>query len=486
MGIPGIPECLNKTLCREVMISSQVPLDWALPLYGYAMPIIVAITILTNSFIVLVLSHRYLRTPTNYVLLAMAVSELLTGLSCLPWLLYYYTFNGMQFSIRFVDLPSGYKVDLEQGLPSFWCTSFPYMATLIPSIAHTTATWLTVYLALQRCIYITLPKLVRSYCTIRRSKHAIATICIVSIWIFAPEFIATYNQTYLLENPRLNITRRACFRVRTAFIQLVGNDIYYYSLYGFHTVIAHILPCILLVCFTWKLIVAIRLADKRHAYLIARSGTKRKHTVESTEAFETEKSMRKSTRSMRQRTSLSESKRVQGLKQNTRMLIAVIILFLITEIPAALIFSVHVSAVALQIRFIQQHYALLNKLSIVRNVLIVISYPFRFAIYLGMGTQFRDVVRQMLTQRVFLPFGKRAQNLMKNVHHNNLPINIHSANQNTTVHEHTQLSEERKSFGFPMEEWTTTPRSSLMVDQFSRNEALIQVVQTTTPQCFFK
>lgn len=58
------------------------------------MPIIVAITLATNSFIVLVLSHKYLRTPTNFVLLAMAVSELLTGLSCLPWLLYYYTFKG--------------------------------------------------------------------------------------------------------------------------------------------------------------------------------------------------------------------------------------------------------------------------------------------------------------------------------------------------------------------------------------------------------
>ena len=58
------------------------------------MPFIVAVTVASNSFIVLVLSHRYLRTPTNIVLLAMAVTELLTGLSCLPWLLYYYTFDG--------------------------------------------------------------------------------------------------------------------------------------------------------------------------------------------------------------------------------------------------------------------------------------------------------------------------------------------------------------------------------------------------------
>lgn len=48
------------------------------------------------------------------------------------------------------------------------------------------------------------------------------------------------------------------------------------------------------------------------------------------------------------------------------MLIVVILLFLMTEIPAALIFSLHVSTVALQITFIQRHYAMLNKLLIVR------------------------------------------------------------------------------------------------------------------------
>jgi len=53
----------------------QVPLDWALPLYGFLMPLVVAITVLTNSFIVIVLSHRSLRTPTNFVLGAMAISE---------------------------------------------------------------------------------------------------------------------------------------------------------------------------------------------------------------------------------------------------------------------------------------------------------------------------------------------------------------------------------------------------------------------------
>lgn len=48
---------------------------------------------------------------------------------------------------------------------------YPYFATIFPSIFHTAAIWLTVYLAAQRCIYICMPKLVRNHCTIKRSKQ---------------------------------------------------------------------------------------------------------------------------------------------------------------------------------------------------------------------------------------------------------------------------------------------------------------------------
>ncbi|VDN34248.1 unnamed protein product [Gongylonema pulchrum] len=153
-----LSQCLNRSQCRIISISAQVPLTWALPLYGYAMPVIVAVTLATNSFIVFVLSRKFLRTPTNLVLLAMAISELLTGLCCLPWLIYYYTLYG-------------HVIERYSGLPAFWCSMFPYMAYILPSIFHTVAIWLTVYLAVQRYIYICMPKLVHGYCTVRRSKQ---------------------------------------------------------------------------------------------------------------------------------------------------------------------------------------------------------------------------------------------------------------------------------------------------------------------------
>lgn len=63
------------------------------------------------------------------------------------------------------------------------------------------------------------------------------------------------------------------------------------------------------------------------------------------------------------------------------MLIAVILLFLVTEIPAALIFSLHVSTVSLRITFIQKHYTILNKLLIVRLINFFIIKDKKFKLH---------------------------------------------------------------------------------------------------------
>ncbi|KHJ93609.1 hypothetical protein OESDEN_06476 [Oesophagostomum dentatum] len=102
------------------VFQSQPP--WlARPLYGLAAPVIILVTLVTNSFIVVVLSNKNLRTPTNHILLSMAITELMTGLSSCPWFLYYYTFGGLYH-------------DQEYGLPDFWCKTHPYFAVHFPTM----------------------------------------------------------------------------------------------------------------------------------------------------------------------------------------------------------------------------------------------------------------------------------------------------------------------------------------------------------------
>ena len=85
---------------RPADLNHQWPLRYALPLYGYVMPLLLAVTIVANTLIVVVMSRRHMRTPTNLVLMAMAVSDMLTLLLPAPWLLYLYTFGNLPQAAR--------------------------------------------------------------------------------------------------------------------------------------------------------------------------------------------------------------------------------------------------------------------------------------------------------------------------------------------------------------------------------------------------
>ncbi|GBP25722.1 Sex peptide receptor [Eumeta japonica] len=59
----------------------------------YIAPFLLATTTVANTLIVVVLSRRHMRTPTNAVLMTMALCDMFTLLFPAPWLFYMYTFG---------------------------------------------------------------------------------------------------------------------------------------------------------------------------------------------------------------------------------------------------------------------------------------------------------------------------------------------------------------------------------------------------------
>jgi len=86
------PDDANLTL-RYLNVTNELPIKYAQPLYGYVMPFLLVVTVIANTLIVVVLSKRHMRTPTNVVLMAMALSDMFTLLFPAPWLFYMYTFG---------------------------------------------------------------------------------------------------------------------------------------------------------------------------------------------------------------------------------------------------------------------------------------------------------------------------------------------------------------------------------------------------------
>jgi len=59
--------------------------------YGHVTMVVVLLTLVTNGFVCLVLLRKNMRTPTNLLLVAMAISDTLTGVFPIPTFFYFYT-----------------------------------------------------------------------------------------------------------------------------------------------------------------------------------------------------------------------------------------------------------------------------------------------------------------------------------------------------------------------------------------------------------
>lgn len=143
-------EILRREEMRDlVSASSDVPIEYTMTLWGYLMPFLLILTIVANTLIVLVLSRKHMITPTNIVLLAMAISDLLTMLFPAPWYFYMYTLGNHTRVLS----------------PTSACYAFHVMIEVIPAFFHTASIWLTLLLATQRYVYVCHPTLATSWCT---------------------------------------------------------------------------------------------------------------------------------------------------------------------------------------------------------------------------------------------------------------------------------------------------------------------------------
>lgn len=170
---------------------------------------------------------------------------------------------------------------------------------------------------------------------------------------------------------------RFCVRIRSGWLKAIGDNVFYNIMYGMHLLFVHMLPCVLLVVFTYKLVMALRVADRRHKLLMSGGSLHQVHLKQSSSqplsggrsSVSDNGNLAVPPMDARHRSESAQSeasRRMASLKQNTRMLIAIIAIFLLIEIPAALIFGVHVWAVTLRVEWILKYYHVINRLLIVR------------------------------------------------------------------------------------------------------------------------
>ncbi|XP_014665909.1 PREDICTED: sex peptide receptor-like [Priapulus caudatus] len=337
-----------------VALHSQTPVEYAVPMLGYIGPVFIIFTVIFNTLVVIVLLKKHMRTSTNVLLTAMAVSDTLTGLVILPWCMYYYSFQN-------------YK----QPMSLLWCKIYQFTEELIPTIFHTASIWLTMSLAIQRYIMVCKTRHAKKWCSMHRVKWGIVFIYVTSILYNIPRFVDI--DFLMVEVPWPMPLEGAWvdkpFKEHCAFQTkswVVGiEDIYYNIYYWFRVVCVHFVPCTTLVVLNACLLNAMRKAQQRRKKLM-------------------------------QENRCSESKKLRDTNCTTAMLIVVVTVFLIVEIPTGIVFIFHILANTFQIQIMEVRD--MNVVSLTTAFLIILSYPINFFIYCGMSKQFRNTFKQLFVK----------------------------------------------------------------------------------------
>ncbi len=290
-------------------------------------------------------------------------------------------------------------------MPSFWCKCFPYFITFIPTMMHTSAIYLTVYLAVQRYFFLKKSsKFARKLNNLPRTRWISVFICFVAICTEIPKIITSYNDTHVGRFPGQNSTHRFCVHHYFAWISSsrIVKNYYFASYFWFQAIFVHGLPCLLLVILTGLLLSKLRRADRRRKRLMSSIKTAHRCAKESERsACENGSLILKDDASSSRTSSFPQKKQPKYLRSTTKMLVVVIVIFLIIEIPVACFYILHVLSITVRI-MPNEWYRWINVCIIFRNVLILLSYPVNFAIYCGMSRQFRTTAKGILTRKLSL------------------------------------------------------------------------------------
>lgn len=326
-------------------ITSEMPIAYAVPLYGYIMPFLLIITIVANTLIVVVLSKRHMRTPTNIVLMAMALCDMFTLLVPAPWLIYMYTFGNHYKPLWPVSL----------------CYAWNVMHETIPNMFHTASIWLTLALAVQRYIYVCHAPLARKFCTMTNVYKCLVYIMVLAALPQGFRLFDTHITT--IETFWHNKTVHVCHREQAHWVkEYVTEDIYFVTYFMFRVLFVHLIPCVALVILNVLLFQALKQAQKRRDLLLSKKNQK------------------------------SECKKLRDSNCTTLMLIVVVTVFLIVEIPLVVVTLLHIISSVFN-EFLDYYIA--NTLILFTNFFIILSYPINFAIYCGMSRQFRETFKEL-------------------------------------------------------------------------------------------
>lgn len=255
------------------------------------LPILLIMLILFNSLSLAVLTRPTMKTPVFTVLLGITMVEMSNGLLPLPmyllrafysdpvWWEYkkYTLYNLTQISKWWKYAPLEiYQTSSNPTASGIlaWTTVF------LPTVCHTTATWLTLFVALQRLIYITYPNKATRLFSILTVRLVCISVLLCALILHIPMFQSTFvrfqplllHQNVTFRNYSIDFKQILLYEALDYLPFVVMKchtclPIHMFLYFLTRVILVHLLPCILLIILTIIIIMKMRQINRKHLWL---------------------------------------------------------------------------------------------------------------------------------------------------------------------------------------------------------------------------
>lgn len=304
-------------------------------IHGYVSVVVCLFGIIANIANVVVLNKKHMRTSTNVILKWLAVADLCTMMEYVPFALKFYVFKDPLIDNLYVRSYS-------------WMCYLLFHANFSITM-HSISIWLTIMLAMFRFLYIFFPARGSIYCSIEHAKMVIVLVYITAVLVCIPNYISNYWMVmYEDVGSESNVTLYTFTQRKDGIFQSIFDLNYWVQ-----SILIKLVPCFLLTVLTIMLISALRRAHLHHVML--KSQGMQKADVDSHHEH----------------------------IRTTTMLLAVVILFLITELPQGIL-------TLLMIFMENLHVEVYNPLGDILDIAALINNAINFVLYCTMSKQFRD------------------------------------------------------------------------------------------------
>ncbi|XP_023321473.1 sex peptide receptor [Eurytemora carolleeae] len=262
------------------------------------------------------------------------------------------------------------------------CYIFEFMIDTAPQLFHSASNLLTLALAVQRYIYVCHATTAKQWCTIARSKVVICLILTLSVAHMVSRTADRNYSTIMTDGANGTAIIPVCRVEFSHWLTAAPNSltIYFNTYFWFRVLFVQLFPCISLVILNILLFSAMRRAESRRRRLTVNRNTPKVQSAATS-----------------RRASLfglsRENRRQRDANSTTMMLIVVIAVFLVVEIPLAVMSALHTISSSVH-EFM--NYELARDIVLFIDTTICLSYPVNFAIYCGMSRQFRTTFSSLI------------------------------------------------------------------------------------------